>query len=235
MRCVTRAGPYGTDLAPSHSSPAHPVRRSVHPYPPRPVPSRTFEDSTGTVWEVFEVHRSSHNAQAVSPGLEQGWLAFVSGSRKRRLAPFPAEWQTADPAMLEQLCQRARAAQATGFAGATGARDPVDANGDARVRAPRIRPRKERVEDGPVVALPLEVAATSSDPVEQTVRRFAHEARGRRLPAIEAMVQLKALLARVYSSVDSEARNLRAVRRWFVETYYFDRDTPESDGADQSR
>jgi hypothetical protein len=200
------------------------------------VPSRTFEDSTGAVWEVFEVHRSSHNAQAVSPGLEQGWLAFVSGSRKRRLAPFPAEWQTADTAILEQLCQRARAAQATGFTGATGgARDPLDANVDARARAPRIRPRKERVEDRPVMALPLEVAATSSDPVEQTVRRFAHEARAQRLPAIEAMVQLKALLARVYPSVDSEARNLRAVRRWFVETFYFDRDTSKPDELDQSR
>jgi hypothetical protein len=200
------------------------------------VPSRTFEDSTGAVWEVFEVHRSSHNAQAVSPGLERGWLAFVSGSRKRRLAPFPAEWQTADTTLLEQLCQRARAAQATGFAGATsGTRDTPDATSDARARTPRIRPRRERVEDGPVVALPLEVAANSSDPVEQTVRRFAHEARGRRLPAIEAMVQLKALLARVYPSVDSEARNLRAVRRWFVETYYFDRDAAKPDQLDQSR
>jgi hypothetical protein len=201
------------------------------------VPSRTFEDSGGTVWEVFEVHRSSHNAQAVSPGLEQGWLAFVSGSRKRRLAPFPTEWQTADTRQLEQLCQQARAAHATGFATTPGSGPrAVDAGtADSRPRIPRIRRRKEDAEDASSVTLPIGVAATSADPVEQTVRRFAHEARANRLPAIEAMVQLKALLARVYPSADSEARNLRSVRRWFVEAYYFDRNAAESEAPDQSR
>jgi hypothetical protein len=84
--------------------------------------------------------------------------------------------------------------------------------------------------------LPISSTATSADPVEQTVRRFAQQARAHRLPAIEAMVQLKGLLARVYTSTTSDARDLRAVRRWFVESYYFERDTPpEPDRSGQSR
>src|SRR6185436_13637056 len=59
------------------------------------VPARQFEDSTGTMWEVFEVHRSSEAPRGVSAGLEKGWLAFVSAHGKRRLAPFPESWESA--------------------------------------------------------------------------------------------------------------------------------------------
>lgn len=201
------------------------------------MPARSFEDTAGTVWEVFEVRRSSHNAQAVSAGLERGWLAFVSGSRKRRLAPFPSEWQTADAAELERLCQQARAATATGLTPALGGYGESDAATlDARPRVPRLRQGKERADAPPAGELPISSTATSADPVEQTVRRFAQQARAHRLPAIEAMVQLKGLLARVYTSTTSDARDVRAVRRWFVESYYFERDTPpQPDRPDQSR
>ena len=160
--------------------------------------ARTFEDSVGTVWEVFEVRRTSQKAQAVSAGLEQGWLAFVSGQAKRRLAPFPPEWQTADPAELERLCGTARVARATSL-----------------------------------TVTPVLQSGIEQD-VEATVRDFAHQARAHRLPAIEAMVRLKALLARTFPEPSSPARNVRAVRRWFVEAYYFDRDATPTDGRDQS-
>jgi hypothetical protein len=40
--------------------------------------------------------------------LQDGWLAFESGSEKRRLeAPYPAHWQTAPLRELEELCRRA--------------------------------------------------------------------------------------------------------------------------------
>jgi hypothetical protein len=40
--------------------------------------------------------------------LQDGWLAFESGSEKRRLeAPYPADWQTAPLPELEELCRRA--------------------------------------------------------------------------------------------------------------------------------
>jgi hypothetical protein len=60
--------------------------------------------------------------------------------------------------------------------------------------------------------------------VEATVRAFAQQARTLGLPAIEAMMRLKALLLTAHPGPDSEARDKRQVRRWFVETYYFERD-----------
>jgi hypothetical protein len=40
--------------------------------------------------------------------LQDGWLAFQSGSEKRRLeAPYPANWHTAPLPELEELCRRA--------------------------------------------------------------------------------------------------------------------------------
>jgi hypothetical protein len=208
------------------------------------VPARTFEDSAGTVWEVFEVQRSSRNAQAVSAGLELGWLAFVSGAQKRRLAPFPADWYGAEAAELERLCGLARAARGTGVLAEPQAGDGAQASPDARTRVPRIRPsRTGRTPTATAGELPIAATATNADPVEDTVREFAHQARSRGVPAIEAMVQLKGLLARVYPDPGSVARDLRAVRRWFVEAYYFEREGgPSTSGppagapsADQSR
>lgn len=203
--------------------------------------ARTFEDSSGARWEVFEVQRSSHKTEAVSAGLEGGWLAFVCGSTKRRLAPFPAEWRTADVAELERLCGRARAARSMGAtktaaaAAAGTATAPRAADAAARPRVPRIRsPRADRPHAS-AGELPISATATSEDAAEDTVRTFAHQARLARLPAIEAMVRLKALLARVYTDPASPARDLRTVRRWFVEAYYFEREVPPPDSADQSR
>jgi hypothetical protein len=202
------------------------------------VPARTFEDSAGTQWEVFEVQRSSQKAQAVSAGLERGWLAFVSGTQKRRLAPFPSDWHRAEVAELERLCGMARVARGTGIIAGPQAADAEQIGPVARTRVPRIRPA--RTADGAVAAGELPIAATAKggDSVEGTVREFAHQARSRGMPAIEAMVQLKALLARVFSDPGSAARDLRAVRRWFVEAYYFEREGERSGDApatDQSR
>jgi hypothetical protein len=67
------------------------------------------------------------------------------------------------------------------------------------------------------------VSAGSQDVgVEATVRRFAHEARARGQPAIDAMVQLKALLQAQFGEQPADARDIKSVRRWFVETYYFE-------------
>lgn len=201
------------------------------------MPARTFEDSAGSVWEVFEVHRTSQKAEAVSAGLESGWLTFVCGRRKRRLAPFPSEWGSVEPKELERLCGLAREARSTE---ALARREPVAASDapskTARTRVPRIREPRAAGEKSMAGELPILATASSSDSVEATVRAFAQQARSHGLPAIEAMVQLKALLGRVYSSADSDARDLRAVRRWFVETYYFDRDAaPSDDHGVQSR
>ena len=215
--------------------------------------ARTFRDSTGTDWEVFEVRRTSQKAEAVSAGLERGWLAFVSAAHKRRLAPFPADWESADLAELERLCGLARAARGSLPARNAGeskvpsrdagasekpARDASESEKstrDARTRVPRIRAAKA---DRPAVAaggLPVESIAQGEDSVEATVREFAHQARAHGLPAIEAMVRLKALLTRVFTNPASAARDLRAVRRWFVEAYYFDRDAASAAPEVQAR
>jgi hypothetical protein len=165
------------------------------------VTARTFEDSAGATWEVFEVHRSTQKPGAVTSGLEHGWLAFVSGETKRRLAPYPPEWETAGVPELERLCAMARAAPTPHF--------PLDE--DTR----RKRHEARTVESSTV--------APARHSVEETVRTFAHEARSSGIAAIEAMLRLKALLHATYPEPDSEARDIRRVRRWFVEAYYFER------------
>ncbi len=161
--------------------------------------ARTFEDSAGTSWEVFEVHRSSQSARGVSQGLESGWLAFVSSKGKRRLAPFPADWETASTVALEQLCGAARPATAATFP----------------LRGPRV------------VRKPVEPVAGSE--VHGAVRAFAHEARAKKLPAIEAMVRLRAMLAERFTGSDvsaethTELADRKRIRQWFVEAFYFDR------------
>lgn len=168
--------------------------------------ARTFTDSAGLTWDVFEVHRASQKAGAVSRGLENGWLAFASGEQKRRLAPFPASWETSSDAELEALCAAARHAPVARF--------PLD-------RPPRPRIRRSTL-DGE--ADPAGNTSAAPAVVESTVRGFAHDARARGLPAVAAMLELKALLQQRHPEPDSQARDRQLVRRWFVEAYYFERD-----------
>jgi hypothetical protein len=192
--------------------------------------SRTFDDSTGTHWEVFEVHRASQKPQAVSAGMESGWLSFVSAAEKRRLAPFPRDWEQQADAELERLCGMARVAIPPEFV--------------ARARPPQARPDRTRTDQsgaGPVGAVQAMSRVSGSSPVqrstpelpilrpdewadvERVVREFALEARTVQLPAIEAMVRLKARLLERYPADDHAARDMRRVRRWFVESFYFER------------
>lgn len=172
--------------------------------------ARIFEDASGDVWEVFEVHRSTAKPGAVSSGLEDGWLAFVSGEQKRRLAPYPREWESAAAVELARLCGLARAA--------VNVRSPADGE---RRRTPRPAPYEPPPPPPPTGPI---VRAEAAD-VEDMVRAFAQRARATGIPAIEAMVRLKQLLAERFPEPDSEARDLRRVRRWFVESYYFERAT----------
>jgi hypothetical protein len=170
------------------------------------VAARTFEDSAGTVWEVFEVHRASEAPRGVSAGLEGGWLAFVSSTGKRRLAPYPPLWESVSAKELELLCDAARRARPT----------------QLPIGRPRLMP-------SPTAEPAALDANDTTSVVRDAVRVFAREARADRLPAIEAMVRLKALLATHFLGEDSapesraEASDLRKVRRWFVEAYYFER------------
>ncbi|HET9683655.1 MAG TPA: hypothetical protein VFP15_06095 [Gemmatimonadaceae bacterium] len=164
--------------------------------------ARTFTDSAGLTWDVFEVHRASKKPGAVSAGLEEGWLAFACGEQKRRLAPFPPDWASLPDVDLAVLCEAARRAPAPRYP----LHEPL---------RPRIRRSVKPAVEAPATAL--------GDDVQTTVRDFAREARTRGLPAVAAMLELKTLLLERHPQADSEARDRKAVRRWFVEAYYFDR------------
>lgn len=173
--------------------------------------SRSFEDSSGILWEVFEVRRTSEAPGGVSHGLEKGWLTFQSAQGKRRLAPFPAGWNVAEASELERLCLSARTANPPRFEGAR----------------PRIKPSRAELAARPVPAPVDSVSETGL--VRDVVRVFAQQARREKLPAIEAMVRLKALLAERYAgevqdeATKSDLTDLRRIRRWFVEAFYFER------------
>lgn len=160
--------------------------------------ARVFEDSAGTSWEVFEVHRSVQATRGVSQGLEAGWLAFSSVKGRRRLAPFPSDWESGSATSLEQLCAAARPATPSGYF-------------------------KRREADAEHAAGP-----PSGSSVRSFVRSFARDARQRKMPAIEAMLRLRVLLAERYGGdADPEARaeveNRKRIRQLFVEAFYFDR------------
>jgi hypothetical protein len=169
------------------------------------VASRTFQDSTGTQWEVFEVHRASEAPRGVSKGYEGGWLAFVSSSGKRRLAPYPSSWKSAPLSELERLCESAR-----------------------RIAPTRLSLGGQRTPSNRGTDVPSAGTGEAPSVVRDVVRAYAREARDTRLPAIEAMVRLKTMLAERFLAdgaspeIRRDATDLRRVRRWFVEAYYFE-------------
>lgn len=183
--------------------------------------ARSFEDSSGVIWEVFEVHRTSEAPRGVSAGLEKGWLSFVSDSGKRRLAPFPTVWREATDVELERLCEQARVARPPRFNA-----QPTSAVG-GRSFAKRYDSVPAASSVLPVEAPPPE--GSDEGVVRAVVRDFARDARLNKLPAIEAMVRLKALLHERHGGPDAApalravATDVARVRRWFVEAFYFDR------------
>ena len=73
---------------------------------------REFTDSRGREWRVWDV--TPEHMHSVTRGedymanLQDGWLAFESGTQKRRIeAPYPSDWTTYGIKALEQLCERA--------------------------------------------------------------------------------------------------------------------------------
>ncbi len=189
--------------------------------------ARTFADSAGTIWQVFEVHRSSTKPGAVSTGLEQGWLSFTSANAKRRLAPIPPTWESSPDPELERLCSTARV-----VAPATHTFEPISRDRrrkegesvDGQDTGDRRRATDYADEETRAVGAEAGSSSTKAGDlgVEATVRQFAHEARARGQPAINAMVQLKGLLQAQFGEQASDLRDIKSVRRWFVETYYFE-------------
>jgi hypothetical protein len=74
------------------------------------IDERSFRDSSGTEWDVFD-ERSSGAMRALEcdypmPDRDPG-LVFVSRAGRKRLWPCPADWQRLPDHELEHLCGRA--------------------------------------------------------------------------------------------------------------------------------
>jgi hypothetical protein len=179
------------------------------------MPGLRFVDSAGVEWEVYEVPRVSGKAGAVRAGLEQGWLSFASGVERRRLAPYPAEWQRLSPEQLEALRGDAMLAAPPRFSG------PERRIAGASA-ARGVTSWSRRSDDRPDPATLAETTAATVQPtVQQIVARFARDARTNHQAVVPAMIALKAFLAKQETS--EGVTDPRLVRRWFVDAYYFDR------------
>jgi hypothetical protein len=101
---------------------------------------RKFRDGDGKTWDVWEVYPSAveqrisgeHPAGRridsstggpreikilVPTALQQGWLAFQSGSERRRLAPIPGNWDAlAEDALIALLGRADRLSDGDGRA-----------------------------------------------------------------------------------------------------------------------
>lgn len=78
---------------------------------------RTFLDSRGVFWSVWNVLPQTRSGLVASPhlpagpqltpGLERGWLCFENPREKRRLTPIPEGWEECTDAELERLLGQA--------------------------------------------------------------------------------------------------------------------------------
>jgi hypothetical protein len=69
---------------------------------------RTFHDSSGTEWTVFEVRREPGRDVGYLPqGFNRGWLCFECSTSKRRLTPVPDGWARLSNTQMELLLRQA--------------------------------------------------------------------------------------------------------------------------------
>ena len=101
---------------------------------PEPIVERRRADRRGAPPDRMPADRI---ARTMPPALVQGWLAFQSGTARRRLAPIPDGWATRRDEELVQLCREARPVPPA-VTPVSRPRDAAEAGADrsvARVRA----------------------------------------------------------------------------------------------------
>ena len=144
------------------------------------------------MWEVFEVRRASEAPRGVSPGLEKGWLTFVSAEIKRRLAPFPDGWTELSELELEALCRAAREAPVSRVTPAGGIPVQRRSGPESLQDAVRQHARSARTRGVPVIAALLELK------------------------------NLVASRREAGALASADGVDVTQIRRWFVDAYYFD-------------
>lgn len=75
---------------------------------------RTFRDSKGTLWTVFEVRRqvnaTGDRTSFLPGGFNDGWLCFETPGAKRRLTKYPPRWREISDDELMKLLDQAQSA-----------------------------------------------------------------------------------------------------------------------------
>lgn len=69
---------------------------------------RVFVDRDGRSWRVWSTIPAGRSV--LRSEFAAGWLTFESGDERRRLAPIPPEWESANESKLASLCRVAREA-----------------------------------------------------------------------------------------------------------------------------
>lgn len=75
---------------------------------------RNFRDGDGREWQVWDVVPSRQldseprRHHYLPPEMADGWLCFEAADQKRRLTPFPADWEGRDDAAMDALCRSAQ-------------------------------------------------------------------------------------------------------------------------------
>jgi hypothetical protein len=104
------------------------LRHNLEPERLGVMAHRSFKDRKGRHWDVWNViptkverrqqdepvddDRRSASEPRVRLGrsMATGWLCFETHGEKRRLAPFPAEWEGMTSEQLGELCESAELA-----------------------------------------------------------------------------------------------------------------------------
>jgi hypothetical protein len=68
---------------------------------------RSFIDSAGRGWRVWNVVPQHGWDDTLTPGLGGGWLCFEHGDEKRRLSPIPGGWESAGADAMERYLHEA--------------------------------------------------------------------------------------------------------------------------------
>ena len=75
---------------------------------------RTFRDPEGREWQVWDVvpnregDGGTRRHHYLPPEMAQGWLCFEAADQKRRLTPFPNDWEQRDDDAIHALCLAAQ-------------------------------------------------------------------------------------------------------------------------------
>jgi hypothetical protein len=86
---------------------------------------RDIRDSHGTPWQVFEIRPSNipRSILDVRGDFADGWLCFLSEHERRRLAVYPADWETMSEGELVALLESPKTLVATPTSSRAAVRD----------------------------------------------------------------------------------------------------------------